>query len=835
MKRQPIITNLNKNKLAGIISFNPRSFLIILVTIILVGCTMPVSSPGIAQVPPAVQKAEITFTANALRPLGTEESMELVILDEVTGLPYNPERIPMTRTAEGKHQIAYPVRVGTMLTYRFDKITENGTRVPEVTPSGNQVRYRMVHVRQPATFEETIAGWENDLPDPTNTGSITGKVVTQDLGLPVRDMIVSAGGLQAVTDAGGNFTLFPLAAGQHNLVVISMNGSYKPFQSEAIIARDKVTPVEAAVNPTSWKQVTFNVEVPADTVEGAPIRLAGNLAQLGNTFIELGGGMSGDTKQMPVLEKTGDSQRSITLTLPAGIDIRYKYTLGDGFWNSEHGMDQQFHTHQLIIPEDEDRLEIQDQVFTWKTSNTAVIWFRVTTPENTPQDEQMGIQFFLSSWMPALPMFKIKENVWAFPLISPHNFTGEIPYRYCRNTPCTGAIQAGVESLESPRTTTTRFQEVHLVNDVVASWAFLFEQQSNQTELDPVSQRAEGFIAGISFTPYYTPTSRSYINALLRTDQKPYNHIVISPAWQAVSTQPPVLIGPTLDGTARTHEVISEIENAHQRGFSVSLFPQVTFQGNALNWWDALPVENQVTWKIWLDQYKQMIYQYAEIAEFTGVESFVMGGDWLAPSLPLGNNAQAYNLPGNIESIWQEIIAGIRQRYNGKIGWQLNTEAAKDPPAFLSQVEQFYLQWDIPAEPYQDLSELADQIGTNLDAIAEPLEANLGKPIIIVLAYPSLQGYQAGCISSPNDEGNCIDVSALLVGPSVENPAMTDLQAQADYYRAFIDAVEQRSWIDGVISQGYYPTNQIHDTSANIHGKPAESIYESWISLLLGN
>jgi hypothetical protein len=66
-----------------------------------------------------------------------------------------------------------------------------------------------------------------------------------------------------------------------------------------------------------------------------PLRLAGNLLQLGNTFSDLRGGLSLVADRMPVLSSLPDGRYSVSLFLPAGADIEYKYTLGDGFWNSE--------------------------------------------------------------------------------------------------------------------------------------------------------------------------------------------------------------------------------------------------------------------------------------------------------------------------------------------------------------------------------------------------------------------------------------------------------------------------------------------------------------------
>lgn len=812
------------------INFSRKMIFWVMLVLVLGGCTLP----GVRSTPAGVEKAQVIFTATSLRPLTADESVELVILDEVTGLPYNEKHIPMTIAQDGRMLANYVAPIGTLVTYRYEKITASGARIPEVTVSGTEVQYRRYVVTEPAQFTETIAGWDDNLPDSAAVGTISGKIMTADLGIPVPDILVSAGGVQTITDGEGNFTLYPVNEGFQNLVASSMNGSYLPFQHSVEIAAGKVTLVEAPLTATAWREVTFNVEVPDDTIEGAPIRIAGNLTQLGNTFIDLGGGMSGDTKAMPQLVKESEGKYTVTLTLPVGIDIRYKYTVGDGFWNSEHGTDNTFVVHQLILPDESKSTIIEDQVYTWKTSNTETIWFRVTVPEDTPQDETISLQFLLGTWMPALPMFKINENTWAFPLISPHNFSGELPYRYCRNTPCTGSIRAGIEQIEAPRQTFTRFQEVHLINDTISSWAFLTGAGYTMENTTASPGREDTFIAGLSLTPYYTPSERSYIDTLLAAGKNPYNRIVFSPAWTSQSPTGSLLFTPTLEHTIRWQELTAEIQVAHNNGLTVSLFPQVSFSTDPLDWWGSFPSESDAYWKSWLEQYRQIAYEYAQLAQEAGVETLVLGGAWLTPAIPIGDNNTTYHLPGNIESLWAETIAGVRDRFDGEIAWQLTQEVAQDPPVFLSYVDSLYLQWDIPAGTYSGITELTGQIGEKLDQIAEPLKTNLDKPLILVLAYPSIEGYSDTCMSSPNDEGNCINTAALLLEPSVENPALTNLTAQAEYYQAFLTAVDQRTWVDGVLSQGYYPVNRIHDTSASIHGKPAETFFEIWVTQVLG-
>jgi hypothetical protein len=60
------------------------------------------------------------------------------------------------------------------------------------------------------------------------------------------------------------------------------------------------------------------------------------------------------------------------------------------------------------------------------------------------------------------------------------------------------------------------------------------------------------------------------------------------------------------------------------------------------------------------------------------------------------------------------------------------------------------------------------------------------------------------------------------------------LQAQADIYQALLMAVNERPWIGGFISRGYYPPVVVQDASASIHGKPAADVLWYWYPRFLG-
>ena len=61
-----------------------------------------------------------------------------------------------------------------------------------------------------------------------------------------------------------------------------------------------------------------------------------------------------------------------------------------------------------------------------------------------------------------------------------------------------------------------------------------------------------------------------------------------------------------------------------------------------------------------------------------------------------------------------------------------------------------------------------------------------------------------------------------------------NLQVQANAYSGILAAVNQRAWISGVISNGYFPPVTLQDKSISVHGKPAEQVIDYWYHYMLG-
>ncbi len=211
-------------------------------------------------------------------------------------------------------------------------------------------------------------------------------------------LLIEAGGQQTLSASDGSFLLEGLPPGIHNLVGFAMDGKYRTFQQGAQVAAQSTTPAAISLQAAPLVNVVFVAKLPGNTPPVIPVRLAGSLYQTGNTFATLSGGISTIASNMPVLDPLPDGRYSVTLQLPAGADLRYKYTLGDGFWNAEHNRsDGQFRLRQIVIP-DKNTL-VEDEVDTWSSGNQAPITFDLRVPENTPTTDFVSIQFNPAVWV----------------------------------------------------------------------------------------------------------------------------------------------------------------------------------------------------------------------------------------------------------------------------------------------------------------------------------------------------------------------------------------------------------------------------------------------------
>jgi hypothetical protein len=746
--------------------------------------------------------AEIQFHVSVPENTPPDTSVYLTLLDEVTGLSLNTRAYPMEADSNNagagrSFSLSLPFQLGSIVKYRYER-QASGVTVAEHTSDGRAVRYRLYHVESPGVVTDVVSRW-TDTPFNSPTGRIQGVATDADSGKPVPGLLIEAGGQQTLSASDGSFLLEGLPPGIHNLVAFAMDGRYRTFQQGAQVAAASTTPASITLHAAPLVNVVFVAKLPGNTPPVIPVRLAGSLYQTGNTFATLSGGISTIAGNMPVLSPLPDGRYSVILQLPAGADLRYKYTLGDGFWNAEHRSDGQFRLRQIVVP-DKNTL-VEDSVDTWGSGNQGPITFDLSVPQNTPSTDFVSIQFNpLFGWTEPIPMWHLGDQRWAYVLYSPLNLPGDLGYRYCRDGQCGKADDAATAGENSAGKKVKLGSEPVSIKDSVEAWAnWGASMQPTTPYTTEVSGRGADFLTGVEFDASYHPSWRGLLPQTLKDVQDMgANWVVFRPTWTFTRNAPPIL-EPITGEDPSWLDLVDEVQQAQKAGLQVSINPTPRFTQNINQWWSSAP-RDFGWWLVWFEQYRTFALTAADLAASTQSPALILGGGWMAPALPNGRLADGSpsGIPADASQRWRDILTQVRARYNGKIYWALPSTWIQNPPDFMDAIDGIYLLWVPPdlngEEPTLENLEKAD--AAQLDYAIRPIQ----------LLYNQ----------------------SLILGAYL--PSGTDLQAQADQYNALVNLVNQRDWIDGFVTRGYYQPTVLQDESASVHGKPASQVLTYWFN-----
>jgi hypothetical protein len=225
----------------------------------------------------------------------------------------------------------------------------------------------------------------------------------------------------------------------------------------------------------------------------------------------------------------------------------------------------------------------------------------------------------------------------------------------------------------------------------------------------------------------------------------------------------------------------------------------------------------------WFASYRAFMNHYADLADELGVDTFAIGAELTSMTVP------AYS------STWRSIIAGIRQRYSGKLTYG---SVYGDHVDFWDALDYFGIDWYMslaaasaigqptlsPADRNLGVDAIADRWSNFTDEYGithhylwwlEDQYRRWGKKIVFnELGYPSNQEALVNPFSSYSPTGT-VD---------------TNMQARA-YCGAF-QALATRPWVKGIyIWQWYWKDRSIHpatDTDQSPQNKPAEDVIRTW-------
>src|SRR5215207_3592844 len=658
--------------------------------------TFPTRAPADPNIPAgptatALPHAEVTFTVRLPEPLPGNEVLAVSILDEVTGLALNAVDYQMTAVDAIIYTAKLAIPDQALLKYRY--VRRGGSRINEDTNADANIRYRILHVVGPTQVVDTLNSWA-DKPVGTISGNIFGTVVNADTGVPLPDILVTAGGVQTLTDSAGRFQLTGLRGGTHNFVAYALDGAFQTFQQGATVAENQSTPVDVRIKPSQMVNVIFTVSVPAGTQSGVPLRLAGNLFQLGNTFSDLRGGLSTVADRMPVLTPLPDGRYSVSLFLPAGADVEYKYTLGDGFWNSEFTSDGRYLTRHIIVPQQ--NISLEDTVQSWQAGPNAPILFEVTVPQDTPSGDIIYIQFNPYGWTPPIPMWNTGTNRWAYKLFGPLNILGSFGYRYCRNAQCDSADDTQTAGPNARGRTVSPSIAPQDIIETVSQWAWNQKTGNASLVATNIPSRGASFMAGVELQSYYDPNVPTFNGQALQNIQAlGSNWVIFTPSWTYSSTNPLTFVEqPGQD--AFWADSTALVAQARAINLNVALFPHPRFATSANDFWKAAP-RDAGWWNNWFDHYRAFAVHFADMATISGAQALIIGGDWIAPTLPDGKLADGSpsGVPPNAEARWKNVIAEVRQHFRGTLLFALpyDNSVIQPPINILKDTDGVYLLW----------------------------------------------------------------------------------------------------------------------------------------------
>ena len=206
-------------------------------------------------------------------------------------------------------------------------------------------------------------------------------------------------------------------------------------------------------------------------------------------------------------------------------------------------------------------------------------------------------------------------------------------------------------------------------------------------------------------------------------------------------------------------------------------------------------------WAAWFESYGEMVLQYAELAEKTETDYFMIAGELESTT--------------HREKEWRELIAKVREVYHGKVSMAYSEESS------LHEVQFWDVLDAIGVHPYYlDLPDVIDPTVAQLEAAFQPhadkleaLSKKWSRPILI-----DDIGFFSIHTQTQNYNNN-----------NLPNPI--DLQEQTDLYQAVFDMFYGKPWVIGIfcnaISGASNPAEPWNVFLSFIN-KPAENMIRSF-------
>ena len=587
---------------------------------------------------------EVQFAVKPLTFVSDQDAIVLELLDLAEGAKANAGSYPLN-LVDGKFVTSLFLPEGATIAYRYRMVQPLG--VPELLSDGTLLPFRQLLVRENLKISDIIAGWDENAYQGALV-DLNGVVADDKTEEPLPDILVNVSGKTALTDMIGRVYIRGLPEGLQNLVATCNVGSYLTFQQEVNMVETLSTMAIVRMQAAKAVTLTFVVNQPEDSPQ-LPVRIAGNLRQFGLTFQDMLNGNGAQAVNMPTLIKNDDGQDVSQIKVYAGSYLRYQYTSGDTKINSERDAQGKSYVRAFIVP-DED-IVVNDTIASWHSEQNGEISFTVKTPEDTPSDDSLYIQFKEIEWSNPLPMNKTGENFWEFVFYPRIGSEEPIEYRYCRNANCSSSLE------ESETTRSFTVGSLTEKADEISGWTN-WEPESWANNFQDSLTFDNELLRGLELDPQYMSEN---INAILDLIDKMkaagFNTLILTPVWNVDSYKNLPIIDSNPLNTIPSYELNRIAGLARENGLKIALYPQLQYPTEMQNWWENSQ-KTELWWQQWYAEYERMVMHSVKLATRIQAEQLILGGPAVANSYPgkLETEADNFGTPKSSSETWSKLL-----------------------------------------------------------------------------------------------------------------------------------------------------------------------------------
>jgi hypothetical protein len=768
-----------------------------------------------------------SFFVEIPEPLPEGAQLSIDWVDRLNGHQLSPNYQPMDKVDDRHYQLDIPSKKGSLIQYRYVQ-TGSGNML-ETGPDGKILASRFFYITEHSRIQDIVLGFTLG-EKAVSTGRLTGTLQLKGTGQATVDALITAGGVTTTAGIDGKYLLEGVPAGVQNVTIFSPDGGFEPFEQQALVEANNVTPMSVVLTPRNLVNVTFIVKLPANTPPEAPIRLFGDISSLGDSFTGLYGGTSLIQDRGVTLTRQSGQEYLAVLQLPADLELHYLYSMGDTFWNSEVNPAGQPVRHTLFI--DRQDMTIEDKVESWTTPNYNPVTFKFIPPAGTPSIDHIQIQFNTFGWMEPMEMWPAGDGSYTFCLSNPLNFSAPVNYRFCRSEMCGTLDPSSGQDQEFSFEANGSAQTLQSTAIQWTSWAPLSDPTIVTTET--TTPKDAGYRAAVELTNTYRPAWLSYAsNGLDAVTGTNANSVIIPVTWTYRSANP-VWLAPDLSLDPSISDIRHFTSIAQEKGLRVYLMAQTRFQTSQEDFWNEFH-QTHGDWDRWFEQLDVFYNSTALLASNIKADGLILGDEAISRvaggALPVQEALNTY--PEDGLQRWENVLNDVKTAYSGESWMALNyedTQTGNQLP--LNQVDGVYLLNLGPvSENAGGVKSYTESIAGILDNALKPFFTNSGKKAWIGLDFPSVDTAFKGCAQVG---GNCRTPS-ILDFPLPSQPDLAiSLQEQSNLYNAAIPEINRRDWIEGVSVRRFNVTGNRQDQSSSVRGKPASDVVWYWFASMTG-